>query len=485
MNSYFMYGFDKNPPWGKGYVNFSSGLTINTINNNRRLNFLQTNTTMADSTGNLLFSSNGLFIVDRNDSIMMGGDSINLYSAAYSLGSISVGWGCNQGLLSIPHPGHPNEYLMFQVQFNNDDPNVYWINEIDYHHISMDSAGGMGKVISHNNLVLNDSMTESFFSAVKHGNGRDWWLVKLQRNTNSYFKFLVTPTGITMSTQALGPIGESATYEGQSAFSQDGRYYARVDTRLDTTWITDTSQVVLMEFDRCTGTFSNLIVDLIDSGYVGGVAFSPNNKFLYVATGLHIYQYNLQDGSNMVNTKKIIATYDGYASPFANSWATFWQMFVGADKKIYCITQSQSDNMTVINQPDLFDTLCDAQPHSFHFGILNSRTCPNWPNYELGPEIGSICDSLGLAQHEVITSMGLQLFPNPANGFYNIHYSIPGNTTALATVYDVSGKKIEQHNLYGHFSNLQVSTAMYTPGLYVVNVSCNNVSESKRVLVVE
>ncbi|MBK8846444.1 MAG: T9SS type A sorting domain-containing protein [Bacteroidetes bacterium] len=162
---------------------------------------------------------------------------------------------------------------------------------------------------------------------------------------------------------------------------------------------------------------------------------------------------------------------------------TFYQQFLAADNKIYVVTQANYLAMNVINNPDSLGLACDVIQHGLMLSKLNQRTCPNWPNYELGPEIGSICDSLGLAQYEVITSVGLQLFPNPASGFYNIRYSIPGNATALATVYDVTGKKVEQHNLYGHFSNLQVSTAMYTPGLYVVNVSCNNVSESKRILV--
>ncbi|MBK8846069.1 MAG: hypothetical protein IPO27_05615 [Bacteroidetes bacterium] len=396
---------------------FCNGIPVNNITNNRNLNFLQTNSVMADSSGNILFASNGLFIKDKNDSTMLGGDSINLSSIAYTSSYISTGWSGTQFLVTIPYPGKAHDYLMFNTHIK-DDPGVYFVNVVDYHHISMDSAGGLGEVVSHNNLVLADTLTEAFFSAVKHGNGRDWWIVKPQLYTNKYFKFLVTPTGISTGMQNIGAPTESPTYEGQSSFSQDGHYYARID------WITDPwtfdGQLVVMELDICTGDFSNVIVDTLDSAAACGVAFSPNGKYMYVSTYLHIYQYTLQVGPNMINTKKIIATYDGYVSPQPYGFASFWQMFMGPDKKIYCITQSPSDNMTVINQPDMFDTLCDVQPHSFHFGIRNNRTCPNWPNYELGPEPGSPCDTLGLVQAELISNVGLQVFPNPASGFYNI-----------------------------------------------------------------
>ncbi|MBK8846070.1 MAG: T9SS type A sorting domain-containing protein [Bacteroidetes bacterium] len=60
---------------------------------------------------------------------------------------------------------------------------------------------------------------------------------------------------------------------------------------------------------------------------------------------------------------------------------------------------------------------------------------------------------------------------------------MPGNSNAIATIYDVTGRKVEQHNLYGHYTNLRVSTTSYKPGLYIVTVTCKNASESKRVMI--
>lgn len=52
-------------------------------------------------------------------------------------------------------------------------------------------------------------------------------------------------------------------------------------------------------------------------------------------------------------------------------------------------------NLSVINSPDLPGAACDFQPYSFYLG--GKRTywgLPNNPDYDLGPLVGSPCDTL-------------------------------------------------------------------------------------------
>ncbi|MBK8846993.1 MAG: hypothetical protein IPO27_10775 [Bacteroidetes bacterium] len=54
-----------------------------------------------------------------------------------------------------------------------------------------------------------------------------------------------------------------------------------------------------------------------------------------------------------------------------------------------------NENLSVINEPDSLGAKCDYQPFSFYLG--GKRTyygLPNNPNYELGPLLGSACDTL-------------------------------------------------------------------------------------------
>ena len=48
-----------------------------------------------------------------------------------------------------------------------------------------------------------------------------------------------------------------------------------------------------MDFDRCTGEFSNLIhITINDSMPTGGCAFSPSGRFLYVSSTNYLYQFD-------------------------------------------------------------------------------------------------------------------------------------------------------------------------------------------------
>ncbi|MBK8722769.1 MAG: hypothetical protein IPL95_11015 [Saprospiraceae bacterium] len=64
-----------------------------------------------------------------------------------------------------------------------------------------------------------------------------------------------------------------------------------------------TEQVLAFDFDRSTGELSNPIyLDLQDSIQVGGCAFSPSGRFLYVSNTFKVFQFDLEQ-NNIQNTK--------------------------------------------------------------------------------------------------------------------------------------------------------------------------------------
>src|SRR5437660_661504 len=83
----------------------------------------------------------------------------------------------------------------------------------------------------------------------RDANGRDWWLFCHKFNNDKYFKFLVSANGIQgPETQNLG--SSRGVYFGQMVFSPDGTKAAYYEPKND---------LDIMDFDRCTGDFSNLI----------------------------------------------------------------------------------------------------------------------------------------------------------------------------------------------------------------------------------
>jgi hypothetical protein len=91
--------------WLSGYFCCSpnyGGTTIDFLNSspvitssNRSANFGDQNAVISDSSGGLLFYTNGIFIYDANDSIMQNSDTLGLNSC--TTGYISIGGGDPSG----------------------------------------------------------------------------------------------------------------------------------------------------------------------------------------------------------------------------------------------------------------------------------------------------------------------------------------------------------------------------------------------------
>ncbi|MBL0050881.1 MAG: hypothetical protein IPP29_04810 [Bacteroidetes bacterium] len=113
MDKYWMYGY-------QGGINPNFGQALAIIDNNTfqtnlypsDINYAMTNAIGSDSSGHLLFYANGVFLYNRFDTLMKGGDSINANPDAYQN---SYDWNIPQGLFIIPFPNQSHKYIMFQT----------------------------------------------------------------------------------------------------------------------------------------------------------------------------------------------------------------------------------------------------------------------------------------------------------------------------------------------------------------------------------
>ena len=89
----------------------------------------------------------------------------------------------------------------------------------------MSLDGGLGAVVSKNVSILDDEISLGHLTAVRHANGRDWWAFCRILNTNTFYRYLITPAGINLDgTQSIGDLSIWAT--GQVCFSPDGTKFA-------------------------------------------------------------------------------------------------------------------------------------------------------------------------------------------------------------------------------------------------------------------
>ncbi|MGB3079213.1 MAG: T9SS type A sorting domain-containing protein [Saprospiraceae bacterium] len=402
-------GLDSSPT-GNPYpssieLNFNNNkITIDTFY--RSMSMLDFNTSLSDSEGQLLLYSNGCQIRDGGHKYILGSNNLNP-------GSVNDEW-CLQNRI-----GYPIFEGGILLPFFNDS-----IVILLHQHLTIESSplnifvdGLFNTTVVRNGstyelvkkaepIISNNSLTDGNIEAVK-GIGNDiWWVIQGKSESNVYYKILLDSAHVdTILSQSIGEVTlEKGEASGQSAFSTDGTMYARY---------TPSDDLFLFDFDRSSGLLSNFRkFHVSDSAILGGLAFSSNNRYLYVAAYLDLYQFDLW-ADNIEDSKVHIAHFDGYADPFP---ATFFHMQLGPDCRIYVFPPNGIKVMHVINYPDLPGLECGFVQHGFHFPVANSITIPNFPSFRL--DLAPPCDPnivSGFWEYHVEYTP-VSIYPNPTTG---------------------------------------------------------------------
>lgn len=369
---------------------------------------------MCDQEGNLLFYTNGCYIADRNDQLMMNGDSLNLgFFYSYHC-SEDNGYRATQNILIIPQPDQAGIYFIFHQRMNLTDEAELIIDRLLYTVVDMNLNNGLGAVVEKNVPAISEVLYPGHLTAVKHANGVDWWIICAKRKSNVYFSLLLTAQGVEGPFEQT--IGKVTTKEGegsgQACFSPDGGKYVRYNKA---------EHVFYMEFDREQGLLSNFRKFTLHLGNAepGGVAFSPSSQYLYLTNFGKVFQFDTNvDPGEIFDTKQVVAEYDGFANPLPTR---LFLAQLAPDCKIYINATNSARYLHVIHKPDLPGVQCDLRQHDLMLPTYNFLALPNFPNYRLGAEPSLPCEPVSASQEPLPeVSETIQLFPNPAQGIISI-----------------------------------------------------------------
>ena len=261
-------------------------------------------------------------------------------------------------------------------------------------------------------------------------------------NSNLYYVYLLSPDTIILSSiQNTGSQTSFCCDYGEMNFSPDGNKLVSVAYP---------GVVNLFDFDRCTGTLSNF-VDLSDnnewSSY--GDSFSPDGSKLYVSSFKNLYQFDL-NASNILQSKELI-----WANPYfdldAETGYGMGQQQLAPNGKIYIVLGDIVSNvyvdtfidrsLCVINKPNAPGMACDFVADEFDLGGKRARVgLPNSPNYNLGPLVGSPCDTLFNSVQTTCSSKDeVSVFPNPANEQVIVTVNSRSSNNNKFLLYDLYG----------------------------------------------
>lgn len=445
------------------------------------MNFDATNSSYCNNDGELLFYTNGVHIANAYNEKIENSDSINWgwVSSYYAPDIYKNGFPFAQGTLILNRPNSTSEFFILSAFPDSmGGTNNIYIKRISYALLDMNANNGHGFVPYKNTYLFEDNISGEI-SATRHANGRDWWIITQKRNSNCFYRTYLSPSGPALM-QSFNCLGDTMYYGsiGASCFSPDGSKYVYLDLY---------QGLHVYDFDRCNGELLNAKQFAMpiykDSSWLGrGVAISSNNRFLYVCATKYLYQFDLWE-SNLIDGIDTIAVYDGHKAPFGSFFNTAQ---IAPDGKIYISCGNGETNYHIINNPDGKGTNCNFQQHSVQL-LTPSAGVPNFPNYRLGPLLGSPCDTLGLGIAQAEKEKQLTIYPNPASDYITIDY---GNTNWAKGNVDLEilnalGQIVYAQTLpsYSGFQKVDVS---YLPqGYYAVQLKRNAVVVAGRPFVKE
>ena len=254
------------------------------------MNTDETNADICDTNGDLLYYTNGFYIAGGDGNSLQNGDTLS--PCAYTNQQYSQGIAVPQAAIFLPKPNSSRYYYLFHFSLDTlNRPSTIYYSLID-----KEGNSGLGSVIQKNVPAL--KLEGGIFrgggmTACKHANGRDYWIVLGGSNNNEFYKFLVTPDSILGPfTQFIGSTFATPNDVAYSKFSQDGSKY------VTSCYV---GPVMVLDFDRCSGEFSNPINVFHYAGTSSGqpvsgaasVEFSPSGRFLYVNNITDLTQYDL------------------------------------------------------------------------------------------------------------------------------------------------------------------------------------------------
>ncbi|MBK9733898.1 MAG: T9SS type A sorting domain-containing protein [Saprospiraceae bacterium] len=376
--------------------------------------FGETNTSYSDDKGSLFAYSNGMHMFNKEHHIMDGGDSLlygpcwenfNYENHAPDGSAWQSGINFPQLNIILDYPGISHLLAVIQDKVYLDDRRDSFPTSLHLGIININANDGQGKMILKDSLFESRELNPGYLNAVRHGNGRDWWITSIDRFNRYIYVYLLSPSGIVF--HHLHPTGQIRTIESlaQSVFSSDGSKYAYIENL----YLNDIYNFLwVYDFDRSTGNFSQkkqVVINRIGSFVQEqGMAISPDSRYMYAGNGKLLYQYDLYQ-DDLEKSKKLVAVYDDFKEFWGPTFSVstyFSWWLLAPDGKLYgCSPAGSNLHWHRMEYPEEAGEKCQVTQHAIRLPTFVARGTPNYPNYHLGPLDGSNCDTLGLNNHPI------------------------------------------------------------------------------------
>ena len=340
-------------------ITFNSGTPVFLPGNPMNVGGNLAEASVSDSSGNLLFFSNGLKVWNRN-----------LWEMPNGLGLLGGEVECQ--VMAVQDISNPNLYYLFTVHHRPGPTDT--LEGSHYSLIDMQLDGGLGDIVpgmKNIPLPMGDSVYNAL-TATRHQNNRDAWVVVLEHGTETqYLAFLIDSTGLN-TTPVVSPstLKNSIWNSGPGAvagfmrISPGGQYLFCTDSLTEMCFFNTTTGVVTPQFRFWPGTGNK---------WGRSPEFSIDSRYVYFTTPTFPFGAVVQ--YDMINTD---------SASFMQSQVTVgdsigWGIQMAPDGKIYVTTGWADRPLHRINNPSAPGTACNFQSNAFDLeGNSHFRCLPQF-----------------------------------------------------------------------------------------------------------
>jgi hypothetical protein len=431
-------------------LDFTSGSPV--VVSNSMIYTNEGSASIADAaTGTLLFYTDGVTVYDTTNTQMPNGFGLS--------GDVTT----TQSALIVQQPSHDSLYYVFTVPSD-----AAGFSDLRYSVVNMNLNGGLGDVAAKNLFMAAGDTISEKATAIRHCNGKDWWIIFHAIGNNHFLSWKLDSTGLSPNpvVSAAGTVVTTAQNAGLGwlTSSNDATTLVSPSYSLGT--------VDLVTFHNDSGTVSNPI---ILSGFTKayGTAFSPNDQVLYVTDDMSLAQFDLSSG--------VAATIMASRQDIITEANMMRAIRLGPDGKLY-VAREWEGHLGMVNFPNTLGFGCTYTA----LGVAlspgsNSLGLPNTYSFT----VANPCDPpVSAPDPDGIQGLALtQVYPMPFESKFWVDLHADAAGPVDIKILDLQGRLVHTatQELNAGMNHLPVQTHDLAAGIYILRISDGDTVLMKRV----
>ena len=416
-----------------------------------------------NTTGDLLFASNGWRLVNRSGEVI----SYKLWRedlTAPNTFNDTANLLYTQNPLFLPDPGDSTKAYLFYGQYKN--ANLFGTGPalldvlFTYAYLDIPTQS----LISKGNVAISDTTSIGGLAAVRHANGRDWWVVKPGRFQDEYYVGLLGPQGIEFEKRILSDVEHLEQGRPCSYFSESGDIFVN--------FTGSPFKIYRFNFDRCEGSLSNVVLHSVADSVWNGDWMAPalsgdGSKFYFrrssfpfgTPTTGGLFQYDFE-------SEQIYKITEISSSPYLTP--NYQKMLLSS--RFFTESDSMIRTLSTINSPDSLGLSCNLALHTDTIlNIANFLSPSAIVNFRLGKIEGSSCDTIVSSLAQVPEKeQNIHLYPNPAREVLYIEFPYPNGKPYTVQIVDAMGRIVYTGTHTGKDNSLSLSRLGISGGLHLL-----------------